>query len=59
MYLSRAKVDSNPKFKELPLKKLGCDFQSERDAAILRSIQTLQTINDKPLAEFWKSVEKQ
>jgi len=42
----------------MPLKELWCDFQPERDAEILRSIKTLETINGKPAAEFWKEVEK-
>jgi hypothetical protein len=33
---------------------LTCDFKPERDSAILRSIPTLKTINDKPAGEFWK-----
>ena len=35
------------------------NFNAERDAAILRSIKTLETINLKPAAEFWKEVEEQ
>ena len=42
----------------LPLKRIRCSFQPGRDAAILRAIKTLETINDKPAAEFWKGVEK-
>jgi hypothetical protein len=38
----------------MPLKALECDFKPERDAALLRSIKTLEKINDKPAAEFWK-----
>ena len=30
-----------------------------RDAKILRVIQTLKTINDKPAEEFWKDVKDQ
>jgi len=44
--------------KDLPLTNIECDFQPERDAEILRSIKTLETINGKPAAEFWKEVEK-
>jgi len=40
--------------KGMPLRELGCDFVPERDAAILRSIKTLEKINDMPVAEFWK-----
>jgi hypothetical protein len=41
----------------LPLQSLGCDFKPERDAEILRSIKTLEAINGKPAAEFWKDVD--
>ncbi len=41
------------------LKNLACDFSPERDTDILRSIQSLETINGKPAAEFWKEVEEQ
>jgi hypothetical protein len=40
----------------MPLKNLSCDFKAERDTEILRSIRTLEKINDKPAAEFWKDV---
>jgi hypothetical protein len=43
----------------LPLKRLSCDFQPERDAALLRSIKSLERINEKPAAEFWKDVDAQ
>ncbi len=40
----------------MSLKVVECDFKPERDAEILRSIKTLEKINDKPVAEFWKDV---
>ena len=43
----------------MPLKEIWCDFKPERDAEILRSIKTLEKINGKPAAEFWKDVEAQ
>ncbi len=43
--------------KDLPLKSLWLDFQPARDTALLRSMPTLEYINDKPVAEFWKDVE--
>jgi len=43
--------------KGMRLKELLCDFQRERDAAILRSLTTLERINDKPAADFWKEVD--
>jgi hypothetical protein len=41
----------------MPLTILFCDFEPERDAEILRSIKTLETINDKPATKFWKEVD--
>jgi hypothetical protein len=38
----------------MPLRALKADILTERDAAILRDIKTLTTINDLPVAEFWK-----
>jgi Leucine-rich repeat (LRR) protein len=43
--------------KDMPLKVLVCPFKPERDAALLRSIKTLEKINTKPAAEFWKNVD--
>ena len=40
--------------KDMPLKELQCDFKPERDADILRSIKTLETINGKPAKEILK-----
>ena len=42
----------------MPLKRLSCDFKPERDTELLRSIKTLEMINDKPAADFWKEVEE-
>ena len=42
--------------KGVPLQDLHCDFKAESDAEILRSIKTLETINGKSAAEFWKEV---
>jgi Leucine-rich repeat (LRR) protein len=41
----------------MPLEVVTCDFQPERDAATLRSIATLRTINGKPAADFWKEFD--
>ncbi len=46
-------TDLSP-LKGMPLKEVHCDFQPKRDAAILRSIKTLEKINGKPAAQFWK-----
>lgn len=44
--------------KEMPLKTLQLGFNPQRDAELLRSIQTLEIINGKPVAEFWREVEE-
>jgi hypothetical protein len=36
---------------------LGYDNQAARDADVLQSLKTLETINGKPVAEFWKDAE--
>ncbi len=41
--------------KDLPIKSLWLDFQPTRDTVLLRSMSTLEYINDKPVAEFWNS----
>jgi hypothetical protein len=40
--------------KDMPLKSVVCDVWPWRDAAVLRSLPTLEAINGKPAAEFWK-----
>jgi tRNA A-37 threonylcarbamoyl transferase component Bud32 len=42
----------------IPLKHLWCDFKAERDAHLLRSIKTLETINNRPATEFWKEIDE-
>jgi serine/threonine protein kinase/Leucine-rich repeat (LRR) protein len=49
-------IDLTP-LKVMPLKELRCDFKPDRDTETLRSIKSLETINGKPAAEFWKEVE--
>ncbi len=42
----------------MPLKNIHCDVESgTRHANFSGSIKTLETINGKPVAEFWKEVE--
>ncbi len=43
--------------KDMPLHEIQLSFDPERDTELLRSIKTLETINGKPVAEFWKEVE--
>jgi hypothetical protein len=51
---NQTKVSDLSPLKELPLKQLWCDFNPDRDAAVLRSIETLETINGKPAQEVLK-----
>lgn len=39
------------------LKMVAFDFDKERDSEILRAIPTLEIINERSVADFWKSVE--
>jgi hypothetical protein len=41
----------------MPLTEIELAFKPERDAEILRSIKTLETINGKPAQEFWKELD--
>jgi serine/threonine protein kinase len=57
--INHTKVSDLSPLRRMPLRELECDFRPERDAEILRSIKTLEKINGKPAAEFWKDVEKE
>ncbi len=54
IYLDRTQVRDLAPLAGMPLKKLSCDFKPDRDTEILGSFNTLETINGKPAAEFWK-----
>jgi hypothetical protein len=41
----------------MPLKVIQCDVKTDRDAANLRAITTLEKINEKPAALFWKEMK--
>ena len=51
----RIRLQRDPE--QLGGEELGCDFQPERDTEILRSLTTLERINEKPAADFWKEVD--
>ncbi len=53
----RTRVSDMSPLRDIPVKTLWCDFKPERDAEILRSIKTLETINGKPAAEVLKDAE--
>jgi serine/threonine protein kinase len=41
----------------MPLKRIRFEFRPEQDTSLLRSLSTLETINGKAAAEFWKEVD--
>jgi eukaryotic-like serine/threonine-protein kinase len=55
--LAESPVSDLSPMKGMRLKELFCDFQRERDARILRSLTTLERINGKSAADFWKEVD--
>ncbi|MBI5687253.1 MAG: protein kinase [Verrucomicrobia bacterium] len=54
LWIQNTKVTDLSPLRTMPLQVLKADIVAERDAAILRDIKTLTTINDLPVAEFWK-----
>jgi serine/threonine protein kinase/Leucine-rich repeat (LRR) protein len=57
LFCGRTRVTDLSPLKGLPLKMLGYEVKPERDAEILRSIKTLELINSKLAADFWKEVD--
>ncbi len=51
---SHVHVSDVSALKDLPLKEVRCEFKPLRDAVVLRSIASLESIDGKPAAEFWK-----
>jgi len=41
----------------MPLTRIRLTFRPERDSEIVRSLTTLQVINEKPAADFWREVD--
>ena len=54
---ARERADLAP-LKGMPLTHIWCDLKAERDAEILRSLKTLEMINGKSAAEFWREVDQ-
>jgi hypothetical protein len=52
----RGKLSDLWPLKGMSLKELWCDLQRERDAALLRSLKTLERINGTAATQFWKEV---
>ena len=55
--LNETNVSDLSPLRGMALKKLSCDFKAERDTEIVRSITTLETINWRRSADFWRLVE--
>jgi serine/threonine protein kinase len=51
--LRRTGITDLSALKRVRLKELICDFDEARDTEIVKSIPTLEKINELPLAEFW------
>jgi tetratricopeptide (TPR) repeat protein len=51
-------VQSLEPLRGLPLKRLEITYDPKRDADVLHSLAGLEALNDKPVAEFWREVEK-
>jgi hypothetical protein len=58
LMIQRTKVSDLTPLQGMPLRQLWLDYQSERDAEVLRSLKGLEKINDLPAAEFWKAHQK-
>ena len=54
LHIGETQVTDLSPLKDIRLKKLFGDFLPTRDAAILREIKTLETINSQPAAEYLK-----
>ncbi len=56
-YYTATSISGISVLRGMPLEEVTCDFKVGRDAAILRSITTIKTINDKPATDFWKEFD--
>jgi tRNA A-37 threonylcarbamoyl transferase component Bud32 len=51
LYCDGARIGDLSALRGMPLKRLHCDFDPKRDGEILRSIPTLEMVNERPAAE--------
>ena len=56
--IGATKVNDLSVLRTMRLKSLGCDFDPNRDTDLIHSIKTLEEINGKNIADFWKVVER-
>jgi len=57
--ITNTDVSNISPLKGLPLKEIRLDFRPERDAAVLRTLTTLEAINGQPTAAFWKVLDNE
>jgi serine/threonine-protein kinase len=57
LYCSNTQVSDLSPLRGMPLKDIKCNFEPKRDAELLRSMATLETINGQPAKKFWKEVD--
>lgn len=57
--IHRTQVVDLSVLKAMPLSTLSLDFRAGRDLTLLRTLQTLERINNKPAAEFLKDADAQ
>ena len=55
LYCDGARIGDLSALKGTSLKTLHCDFDPQRDAEVLSSIPTLETINGRPAPEVLKN----
>lgn len=48
-------VNSLDAVRHMPLVSIKCNFRPERHSQLLQGMPSLRTINDQPVAEFWKA----
>ncbi len=56
--IGATKVNDLSVLRTMALKSLGCDFDPNRDTDLIHSIKTLEEINGKNIADFWKVIER-
>ena len=59
LYCDSTRVTDLSPLRTIPLKSFAySNFKPGRDTDLLRSIKTLETINNQPVAEFWKKIDE-
>jgi hypothetical protein len=58
LHCNSLRLDDLASLQGLTLHELAVDFDRERDTKLLRSMRSLETINHRPAAQFWRELEK-